>query len=290
MQRSWHIRNRLWVGILLLALGWTSVDARQDDEAPGEGPESLWAGVLGSGQKLLVKDGTDCKVMGTVEIKVLEQVQKGVDATLPKLKKTLQMSPNDRLWTGSVLVHVCKERAEFRQLYNRLLRRQPLNEETGVYAHVGRLTHLLVGPLAGGPARVPADVEAVHQLGSATLTRLRGANQAMEGWFTYGFGRATAYRYAPRSFSQERQRAAALLAQGKKLGDLQSDQVSGADARILASSVADFLAYSPVMARQWPDFYVSFGGGINIWDALKACDIKPEAFEQTWAVWAQRPR
>lgn len=272
--------------VLLLGLGLLAGQTPSEDA----GPESFWAGIVAKGLKLTVKEGTTCKVMGTVEPKVLDQVVRAVDATLPKVRKVLQIAEGDKLWTGPVLVHVCKERAEFRQMYNKLLRRQPLNEETSVYAHVGRLTHLLAGPLATGPARLPADVEIVQQLGSATLTRIRGANQAVEGWFTYGFGRATAYRYAPRSFTQERQRAALLLGQGKKLGDLFSDQVSGADARILSASVVDFLAHAPIMAKQWPDFYSSFGGGINIYDALKACDIKTETFEKAWALWAQNPR
>jgi hypothetical protein len=256
----------------------------------GEGPEGLWAGVPAKGLKLTVREGSTCRVLGTAEAKTLETVVKAIDTTLPKVRKILQASESDKLWSGPLSVHVCKERSEFRQLYHKLHRRQPLNEETATYAHIGPATHLLAGPLAGGPAKLPADVELVQQLGSATLTRLRGANQALESWFIEGFGRAVAYRYAPRSFTAERQRAAVLLAQGKKLGDLYSDQLSGADARILASSLSDFLAHSPFMAKQWPNFYASFGGGINIWDALKAWDIKAEAFEKAWAMWAQNPR
>lgn len=256
----------------------------------GEGPEGMWAGVPAKGLKLTIREGAACKVVGTAEAKTLETVAKAVDATLPKVRKTLQVTESDKLWSGPLLVHVCKERSEFRQLYHKLHRRQPLNEETATYAHIGPATHLLVGPLASGPGRLPADVEIVQQLGSATLTRLRGANQALESWFIEGFGRAVAYRYAPRSFSAERQRAAVLLAQGKKLSDLYSEETSGLDARILAASLSDFLAHSPFMAKQWPNFYASFGGGINIWDALKACDIKAEAFEKAWAMWAQNPR
>lgn len=256
----------------------------------GEGPEVLWTSVPAKGLKLTVLEGSTCRVLGTVEAKTLEAVVKAVDGTLPKVRKTLQTSESDKLWRGPLLVHVCKERSEFRQLYHKLHRRQPLNEETATYAHLGPATHLLAGPLAGGPAKLPADVEIVQQLGSATLTRLRGANQALEGWFIEGYGRAVAYRYAPRSFNAERQRAAFLLAQGKKLGDLFSEELSGVDARILGASLSDFLAHSPFMAKHWPNFYASFGGGINIWDALKACEIKVEAFEKAWAMWAQNPR
>lgn len=288
MPRSLTVARRSFVffSSLLFGLGLVAGQTPSNDA----GPEGLWTGVVAKGLKLTVKDGATCKVMGTVDPKLLDQVVRAVDTTLPKVRKVLQIAEEETLWVGPVLVHVCKERAEFRQIYHKLLRKHPDNEETSAYAHVGRITHLLAGPLVRGPARLPADVEIVQQLGSATLTRIRGANQAVEGWFTDGFGRATAYRYAPRSFTQERQRAAYLLGQGKKLGDLFSDQVSGADARILSASLVDFLAHSPIMAKQWPNFYSSFGGGINIYDALKACDIKTEAFEKAWALWAQNPR
>lgn len=231
-------------------------------------------------------------LIGSVDEKAMDKVGKAVEKHLPLVLKNLLFEEEDdkfKLWEGKVTVHLCKDRAEFRSLYTKMKRERPLDDEMSTYHHEGVTTHVLVGPPSVGKSPLPLEIEVVGQLGAATLTRKRTAR--LPPWFVTGYARSQAYRFSPKAFGKERQVALALLAQGKKIGDLYAENdLAPAAVAVLRGSFVDFLAHSPQMKPYWQKFLGKIDDQIpldQLWDQLR---IKGEDVQQAWMVWARAPR
>src|SRR5436190_3718987 len=215
---------RFLVASLLLAcfplVGWG-----QDDKAAKQkkAAEEIWKPVLNNDAPT-IHETDNFLLIGTVDEKAMEKIGKALEKHLPFVMKSLRFEEDEDkhlLWEGKLIIHLCKDRTEFRTLYTKFKRERPLDDEISTYTHEGVISHILVGPPSAGKSPLPLEVEVVGQLGAATLTRKRTAR--LPAWFVNGYARSHAYRAFPKLFVRERQAAIALLAQGKKMGDVYAD-------------------------------------------------------------------
>lgn len=253
--------------------------------------EETWKGLL-TNDSPKTHDTEHFLFIGSVDEKIMERVGKAVEKHWSFIMKSLRFEEDEDkhlLWEGKLTVHLCKDRSEFRTLYTKFKRERPLDDEISTYSHEGVDSHLLVGPPSQGKSPLPLEVEVAGQLGAAALTRKRTAR--MPPWFVTGYARATAYRFNPRAFSRERQLAYALIAQGKKIGDVHNENdLAPAAVAVLRGSFVDFLAHSPQMIKYWPKILTKIDDQTSldqIWEQIR---IKGEDVQQAWAVWARSPR
>jgi hypothetical protein len=229
------------------------------------------------------KELSNFLLYGTVDENTLENIGKGLEKALVAVKKNAVIKPDTTLWPGKLVVHVCKDRSDFRALYSKLKKETADKDETGAYTHDRDATIILLGPL---DAKKPAsEVEGVIQLAAATLTK---KTPRLPDWFVMGFSRAAGYRHAPNQFAGERRRAKQLIL-GKTAKDIWTpDSLSAEEAPVLTASLFDFLINSPQMAKLWPEVLDAMGEETPFEDALKAAKLTPERVDAAWRLWVGR--
>jgi hypothetical protein len=302
MRRSYGLF--LGVGMLLALMPaaegtWSGNRPPTDDKAKEEkvakqkkAAQETWKELLPGGSPNLV-ESEHFLLVGSLEEKALEKVGKALEKHWPFVMKSLRFEEDDDkhlLWEGKLVLHFCKERTEFRTLYTKMKRDRPLDDELATYHHEGVHSEILIGPPTMGKSQVPLDVEAVGQLGAATLTRKRTARLPI--WFVTGYARSHAYRYNPKLFGKERQTAALLLTRGKKtVGDLYTENdLPPAAVAVLRGSFVDFLAHSPQMAKYWPKILTKIDDQTPLETIWEETRLKGEDVQQAWVLWAQAPR
>jgi hypothetical protein len=260
-----------------------AAEKRKEIETQRKQADELWQGLLGADRKANRKETANFLLFGTAEDKDLEAIGKGLEKAFATLKKTANLKPEAELWPGKLVVHVCKERVEFRNLYLKFKKENADKDEMGTYMHEREATIVLVGPSSQKP--YPLEVEAVIQLAGAALNKKAGR---LPEWFTMGFSRAAAYRHAPTHFTGERQKARLLVRQGKTAKDVwTSGNLAGDEGPILTANFIDFLINSPRTAKIWPEILENMGEETPFEDALKAAKLAPEQVDLAWRQWVR---
>jgi hypothetical protein len=267
---------------LLFADEERAAERKKEIELQKKQAGELWESAP-SGSKPTSAATDNFLVFGTIDEKNLEAIGKGLEKALGVLKRTAALKPDADLWPGKVVVHICKDRGDFRGFYLKYKKETPEKEELGTYSHERDATILVVA--TADPKRQPAEVEAVIQLAAATLTKKGGR---LPDWFVQGFARAHAYRHAPNHFAPERQRARAMVRQGKTAKDIWTMNLSADEAQVLTASFFDFLMTSPQMVKTWPEILSLMGEETPFEDVLKNAKLMPDRVDAAWRLWAAR--
>src|SRR5262245_55880674 len=113
---------------------------------------------------------------------------------------------------GKVAVYLLPERTQFTAFVRRVEKRRLDPEDCGSHQLEGDSPHVAAGPPQEktDPA---VEAQAGEQIAQALLVKKAGRTVPLPNWLRTGFGRATAYRAAPRDRAvvEERKKAAALL-------------------------------------------------------------------------------
>jgi hypothetical protein len=285
--------GKIAVALLCLFAAATSALAQDDEKAAERKKEidtqrkqadELWKSVLTGTQTAARKETANFLLYGTVSEDTLETIGKGLEKALVNIKKAAAVKASDTTWPGKAVVHVCKDRPDFRALYSKLKKESADKDEAGTYSHDRDATSILVGPQDG--KRPQFEVEGVIQLAGATLSK---KTPRLPGWFMLGFSRAAAYKHAPTAFNAERQKARLLVRQGRSAKDVWTeDKLSADEAPILAASLFDFLINSPQMSKRWPEVLDTMGEETPFETALKAANLTADAVDAAWRAWAGR--
>jgi hypothetical protein len=259
-----------------------AAERRKEIETQKQQADELWKSVLAGTQSKAHKETANFLLYGTIDENALENLGKGLEKALVTVKKNVAVKSDTMLWPGKLVVHVCKERGDFRTLYAKVKKETADKDETGVYSHERDATIIVLGPLDGKKSAF--EVEGVIQLAAATLTK---KTPRLPTWFVMGFSRAAAYRHAPTHFIAERQRARVLV-QSKTAKDVWTENLSADEAPILTASFFDYLINGPQIAKFWPDLVNSIGEDTAFEDALKAVKLVPEQVDLGWRTWARR--
>ncbi len=280
--------------VLLLAITiGAGRGAAADDEAAKKRAEEVAAQIKLAeeqwkkhiGERAFVKKETDNFLVyghSSFAEKDIEAIALTADKQLAQLKKTLAIKAEDQLWPGKLIIHVFKERGPFSVFVRSVEKMSPEKDDTAFYAHKSDHTYIIAGPAGSGGKSYPPDVEVVRALASATLTKKSGR---LQEWFVSGFGRATAYRYAPMQFAAERQTAINLVKSGKTARHVWGNMLSGSEALVLNASFMDFLAYGP-WTKQWPAILAAMGEETMFDEVLKEAKLNPAQIEYGWPRWA----
>jgi hypothetical protein len=282
-----------FLGLFLALFCLPVTVANNDDksEKQKKAAEELW-------KTLLAKDSPNLHetdnflLIGSMDVKAMEKAGKALEKHWPLVLKNLFFEEDDdkfKLWEGKLVIHLCKERAEFRTLYRKMKRETPLDDEISIYHHDGVVSYIVVGPPMTGKSPLPLEVEIVGQLGAATLTRKRTAR--LPPWFVTGYARSHAYRFSPKAFVRERNAAYLLLVEGKKIGDVYSENnMSPAAVAVLRGSFVDFLSQSPQMKDYWKKILGKIDDQTSldqIWEQIR---VKGDEVQQAWGAWSKSPR
>lgn len=252
---------------------------------------NLWKFVITQGLDPKVHETANFLIVGTVDAKAMEAIGKAAEKITPTLRTNLEFDENEKIWEGRMVIHVAKTRAQFQMLFSKVKKSRPGNDEISTFVHQERRSFILMGPMLNGTRKVSYEHDVIAQLASAMLTHRRDIN-LIPDWLVQGYGRSELYRYAPRSFNQERVLAAQLLSQSKyNLNELMAGNLGPMETQVLGASLADFIFHSTFMEKYRPAILASLGlDGQPFDEALKAAGIDRDYVNKAWVAWSKNPK
>jgi hypothetical protein len=223
---------------------------------------------------------------GTVNAKELDACAKTAERAIPIIKKTLRLEKAPA-WKGKLAIFLFQERSEFASFERNVSKRNPEREDRGGHYHFPQWSLVTVGPGATAKS-LPNDLEIAQHIAAAALTIEHGST--VPEWLVSGYGRSIAYRLSPRTFSEERQRAAQYL-RSRTFRDLSSGGLSREEGPVLNASFADYLANGvPQNPALLQTVLIAHGLRENgtIEQALAAARIAPEILDAGWRSWTAK--
>lgn len=206
-------------------------------------------------------------------------------------------APKELIWAGKLTVYLFAQPEHLDAFIRRVEKRRVVGVEKGTFMAEDARLHV-----AASPPREkddpPVEVQAGQQLASAVLMRKAGRRTIVPAWLVDGFGRATYYRATgPLNPAVSRDRKAAYRYASKnrrKASDVWAVSLEGEESRLLAASVADFLAYGPGRAK-----FVALVEGFRpeenvesktVAQALESANLKADPIDKNWRTWVVNPR
>jgi hypothetical protein len=225
--------------------------------------------------------------------KKLKEIGATLEAHYAQAKIALGIDKDkDEPVPGKVTVYLLPERAHFTSFLRKIDKHRPEPEDVGSHFADGDFPHVAAGPPVSKDDP-PIERQAGEQIAQLLLVKKAGVRTPLPGWLESGFGRATWYRSAPttRAVSDERKRAAAMLAKSKWAAkDVWSNSLADEEAVLMQASFADFMAYGPGSSK-FPAFVVAFKPEENVEKvsmekALEAVSLKPDVISAGWRKWS----
>jgi hypothetical protein len=257
--------------------------------------EALWkANVRKQANKTQHYETPQCIVFGSADAKMLEGIGKAAERAVVFAKKSVgydtprverenqQMSDRPMHWEGKLLVIVCKDRAEFVDLFSKFKDAKPQASESAAVIHHQARTYVFIGP-SGQGAKQNAEALVVELAGAATMSR---RHEALPRWLPNAFGRMLAYKFDSKYFAAERSRVQQWASGERHVRDLFTEENASLPAGSLLplqTSLVDCLSQSPVFQDQWFKLLdeISFRNG-DINGALEELKIKVESVQIEW--------
>ena len=231
--------------------------------------------------------------------RAMEKRLKDIGTLLEKSFATahkLLFAPKELTWAGKLTVYLFAQPEHLDAFIRRVEKRRLRGAEKGSFSAEEARAHVAAAPPRemGDP---PVEVQAAQQVASTLLMRKAGVRTVVPGWLVYGFGRATYYRTMPFNPAVARERRAArgyAVKNKRNAQDVWGGTLEGEEYNVLATSLADFLAYGPGSSK-----FVAVVEGFRpeenvpsktVEQALTAAKLKVETIDKRWRSWVNNPR
>jgi hypothetical protein len=287
------LRHAILIGALLLSAAPSS---SQDKKEPGKQKAAVIANVKKADVGGATVVETEHFILAsTLAAEKGKALAAALEKVAPVARKAAQFEEKEEPWKGKLAVYFLPDGRDFKAF----MRGVVMGEPEGVHHDLRGENPFVVDPVEGpGKATEGEQFARAAAVVAGAYLKAKGGTAELPRWLTDGFGRVTAMRaegvkstrYAA---YQRAARAAALGGKGKPaaLADLWAEE-KPANADVVASSFAEFLAYGPGkenFAKVVSGFRPNENGVVSappqVFEAAGWKDIP--TLEAAWRKWVQ---